>query len=244
MASLKKRGSTYYAQYYVGKVQKRVNLYTESLQVAKEKVRQLEPALFRETDIPLPTRTPLPQIVEEYITYLHTVKTARNAQKIVSYLRQIFGPICSGLKIRNEKISKKAVKCKEIRPIRPIEAAYIEQISTAEIASFIESVVRNKGIKGKTANRYREILSRLYNWATSQRSIHLPGDKNPAAAVEKYKEDEIEITFLTLQDIDIQLPVFNESPLIQTMVAIYIFAGLRREEAIWLTVDLNGEAAS
>jgi len=129
------------------------------------------------------------------------------------------------------------VKRTEIRPIRPIEAAIFEQITTAEIASFIESVVRSKGVKGKTANRYREILARLYNWATSQRNIRLPGDKNPAAGVERYKEADIEIVFLTLQDIDIQLAALSDVPFIQVMVATYIYSGLRREEAMWLTVD-------
>ena len=101
MASLKMRGGSYYAQYYIGKVQKRVNLHTADLQFAKEELRKIESALYRGADMPLPTRTPLPQVVEEYVTYLHTVKTSRNAQKIVSYLRQIFGPICPGLKVRN-----------------------------------------------------------------------------------------------------------------------------------------------
>ncbi len=59
MASLRKRGNVYYAQYYVGKRQKRVSLETSSLQVAKEKIRQIESALVREVDIPLPTKTPV-----------------------------------------------------------------------------------------------------------------------------------------------------------------------------------------
>ncbi|RNC68700.1 MAG: hypothetical protein ED859_09250 [Desulfuromonadales bacterium] len=37
-----KARKTYYAQYYVGGRQKRVNLETTSLQIAKEKLRQLD----------------------------------------------------------------------------------------------------------------------------------------------------------------------------------------------------------
>ncbi len=78
MASLKKRGDTYFAQYYVGKTQKRINLYTDSFQIAKEQLRQLESALYLETDIPLPSRTPLNQIVKEFVDYLFTIKTDKN----------------------------------------------------------------------------------------------------------------------------------------------------------------------
>jgi len=57
MASLKKRGSTYYAQYYIGERQVRKCLHTPSLQVAKEKLRQLESALYRGEIDPGPSRT-------------------------------------------------------------------------------------------------------------------------------------------------------------------------------------------
>ena len=57
MASLKKRGKFYYAQYYVGGRQKRVSLDTSSLQIAREKIRQLESARFKGEPNPLPTRT-------------------------------------------------------------------------------------------------------------------------------------------------------------------------------------------
>ena len=36
--------------------------------------------------------------------------------------------------------------------------------------------MRARGIKPKTANRYREIVSALVNWAATQRGICLPDD--------------------------------------------------------------------
>ena len=59
MASLKRRGDTYYAQWYVGSVQKRASLETGSLQIAKERLRQMESRLAQGDDSPLPTRTPI-----------------------------------------------------------------------------------------------------------------------------------------------------------------------------------------
>jgi len=81
MASLKKRGKSYYAQYYLGGKQKRVSLNTTSHQIAKEKLRQIESALFRDADLPLPTRTPLNKVIAAYCDHLSTVKTFRNAQR-------------------------------------------------------------------------------------------------------------------------------------------------------------------
>jgi len=60
---------------------------------------------------------------------------------------------------------------------------------------------------------------------------------NPATAVNKYKESPPEIRFLTLPQVQEQLDVLDEYKQIQTMVAMLIYAGLRREELLWLTID-------
>lgn len=242
MASLKKRGTTYYAQYYQGGQQKRVSLGTGSLQIAKEKIRQIESALARGTDIPLPTKTPIPEIVTAYVAHLRTIRTERNAQRDIYYLREAFGPICPALKLKNENISKKAKKRPAKDAPKPILANHFEQITTADIAQHIAAQVRSKGLAPKTANRFREVLTRLYNWAMQQHGVKMPENVNPAAKVERYKEKAPQISFLTLEQIDAQLKALKERPQLQTMVALYIYAGARREEALWLTredVDLT-----
>ncbi|NLX59274.1 MAG: tyrosine-type recombinase/integrase [Phycisphaerae bacterium] len=113
----------------------------------------------------------------------------------------------------------------------------MEQITTAQISEFVAALVRARGLAPKTANRHREILTRLFNWAMEQRGIRLPGDRNPAAAVERYKEPAPKIRFLTLKQIDEQLDALAPYPQLQAMVALYIYAGLRREEALWLQVE-------
>lgn len=95
MASLKKRGKKYYAQYYLGCTQKRICLQTESYQVAREKIRSLESALARGDDNPLPTRTPIVAVVIQYVEHIRTVKTPKSAQTDVYYLRSAFGPVAS-----------------------------------------------------------------------------------------------------------------------------------------------------
>jgi hypothetical protein len=58
--------------------------------------------------------------------------------------------------------------------------------------------------------------------------------------VDRYKERASEIRYLTLPQIDEQLNGLTDAPQLQTMVATLIYAGLRREELLWLcTGDLE-----
>ncbi len=83
--------------------------------------------------------------------------------------------------------------------------SYFEAISSADLSSFIALQVQSRGLSPKTANRYREILCRLFNWAMNEGGIKLPGDRNPLDRVARYKERAGEIRFLTLQQIDDRL---------------------------------------
>lgn len=251
MASLIKRGPVYYIQFMASGRARRVSTGTDSFQIAKEKLRQFESSQARGDHLPLPTKTPIADVVAAYAAHVRAVKTAKSAQTDVYYLRDIFGPVCDALKINSRKPSAKAKK----RPPKPgqdrrrkapvIEAPCFEQMTTPDIAAFIGGRVASRGLAPKTANRYREILCRLFNWATTQFGVRMPGDRNPAAAVERYRERAPEIRFLTLKQIDEQLIALEGNLQLQAMVATLIFAGLRREELLWLTpedLDLSGGA--
>ena len=247
MAGLIRRGKQYYATYSVGGKERRKALGTDSKQIAKELVRQLASSLLRGEPVPLPTRTPLADMVTDYVEYIEGVKTFKSAKTDIYYLRNIFGPICPALRPSrktSENTRKKPLEVPEDKRRRDpvIECHYLEDITTAQISTLISTFVRRRGLAPKTANRYREILTRLFNWAMKERGIRVPGDKNPAAAVERYKQHAPRIRFLTLRQVDEQLAVLAEQPLLQAMVATYIYAGLRREEAVWLQmadVDLS-----
>jgi integrase len=118
-----------------------------------------------------------------------------------------------------------------------VEAIHFEAITTAQISAFISGRMTNRGLAPKTGNRLRDTLSALFTWAMKQRGLRMPGDKNPVAAVTKYKESAPEIRFLTLKQIDEQLDALAENVQLQAMTATLIFAGLRREELLWLTPD-------
>ena len=74
------------------------------------------------------------------------------------------------------------------------------------------------------------------------RGVKLHEDKNPANKVQLYKEKASDITFLTKKQITEQLEILSDYVQNQAMVAVLIYAGLRREELLWLRisdVDLN-----
>ena len=173
MASLKKRGKTYYVQYYVGGKAKRRSLETASLQIAKEKLRQFESAQFRGDDLALPTRTPIADVVRDYVEHIKAVKTERSVRADLYYVRQWFGPVCDDLKpVR--PVGK---------PIPPLEANYFEEIATQQIAAFLTRAQRERNYEPKTVMRYREVVMRVFNWAMAHRGIRMPRDSNPAKLV-------------------------------------------------------------
>ena len=99
MASLIYRENVYYLQYCVSGKARRRSLHTDSLQIAKEHLRQFESAQVRGIDSPLPSRTPIPKVLSRYVQYIRTVKTAKSAQTDVYYLREAFGPVCEVLRV-------------------------------------------------------------------------------------------------------------------------------------------------
>lgn len=248
MASLIQRSGVFYITDRLSGKIVRHSLRTNCLQLAKEKLRQYQSAQMRGELSPLPTRTPIPDVVNAYVTHIRTFKTPKSAQTDTYYLRDAFGPICDALKVTSRKLSPLAKKRppKEGQDRRRralvIEAQSFEQITTQQIAAFITGQVQSRGLAPKTANRYREILCRLFNWSMDQHGVRMPGNINPVLKVQRYKERAPEIRFLTLTQINEQLNAIANKPQLQTMVAVLIYAGLRREELLWLThddIDLN-----
>jgi integrase len=191
-------------------------------------VRKIESALVRQEDLPLATRTPIATILAEYVGHIQVHKTVRAVRADVFYLREMFGPCCEALTPPRAGVKK--------NPNR-LTANVLEDLSTADVSRFLAAQVQQRGLAPKTANRYREVLHTLVNWAMRERGIRMPSAVNPVTAVMKYREKAPKIRFLSLAQIDEQLEALADKPQLQTMVAVYIYAGIRREEALWLTTE-------
>ncbi|MCC6694856.1 MAG: site-specific integrase [Candidatus Hydrogenedentes bacterium] len=228
MASLWKRGKMYYARYYVAGQQRAVCLHTTSHQTAKEKLNRFEVRLSERGEDALPTKTPVVKVLEAYIAHIQVAKTKAGVRSDLYYLRDIFGPVCKELEVK-----QKDARARAHRAYLP--AKYLEQIRTQDIVAFVTARVQQRNLSAKTANQYRCVLSRVFSWSMSQFGVRIPGDANPARKVERYREPARTIRFLNVAQIAKQLDALAEDRLVQSLVAAYIYAGLRREEALWLT---------
>ena len=189
-----------------------------------------------------PVGTSLGAIVSKYVACMKTRRTRHGFTADLSYLRGIFGPVCAELERKRTNARRGKVKLGQELREPHIEATCFEEITTSQIADFIRESVQRYELQAKTANRYREVLHRLFSWAMDEGGIHIPGDVNPVDKVKRYKESAPQIRFLSLEQIDQQFEVLKGYPVLCTLVAVYIYAGLRREEGLWLTaedVDLN-----
>ena len=134
---------------------------TDSLQLAKEKLRQFEWGQPRGDDNPLPTKTPLADVLSAYVQQVRAVKTPKSAQTDVDYLREIFGPIVPALQITSRRSSAST----RMRPVllghdrrrraKRIEVTDMEDVTTADVSAFISGHMQSRCLVTKTANRYR-----------------------------------------------------------------------------------------
>jgi integrase len=260
---LKRRHGTYYAQ--IGPKYYRASLDTRSERIAKARAEELRKAarilavqaMLPQSSPPPPsrqTRTPLAEALQEYVLHCKATKAKSTVNSDVFYLRDSFGEVCDALKkVPRKKVEKtdrpEVRRRRKLRRARAgkrvenhIEAECVEDLTTAAVSRLISARVQTRGLEPKSANRYRDSILTFVNWAIEFREVRFPDAKNPVEAVKKYKMGDPEIVFLTLQQIREQLDALAGNVELQTMAAVYIYAGLRRSEALWLTaadVDLT-----
>ena len=174
---------------------------------------------------PLPARSSLAIFLEDYCRFLATVCTAKSYIGNISLLRNCFGPICPALAYRRQvKQSRPADHKDNASTSSWIPARSPDEITTAQIETFLCHKIHQQKISNQTANRYREILHRMLAYAirTGRLIPTNPYSPNPAAAVKKRREPAPTIRYLTLTQIDRQLKILKPCPLLYTLVAVYI----------------------
>lgn len=244
MASIFRRGKQgiWFIKYYVNGGQVYHSLNTTDARVAKRTKRQIEGEQAK-GELLAPSKTPLPAFLEGYCRFLATARTPKSYSSDVSVLRVFFGPICAALEL-GSKVNKRWQsaahrKIPDTMKRVHVKAAYLEQITSSMIEEFITLRIRDDDIAPKTANRYREVLHRMFNYAISNWNFVSPDrrNSNPAAMVQRRREPASQIRFLRVDEIIEQLDVLKEDHTLHAIVATLIYAGLRRSEALWLTVD-------
>jgi integrase len=305
MASIYQRGGTWYIKYYVpGSIKPiRKSLQTTEKKIAQAKMAEKVTALNLGDDSPFPTKTPISQVLESFIQNSYSRRDTDSVGKDLSNLRSMFGLVCPSLAYSNQRIAEKKAALSKKRGkntgyVAPLEAICFEAITTWQLSEWLSNYINANSLKPKTANRYREVLQKLFSYAINDCHLKFPGGMNPAANIKRYRQGAPVIVFLTLEEIDEQLRVLGEHhsaavgkrlelavkklheideglrksrnqsvrrrlekgkqklmPLIkklekllqlpgqiEVMVNMYVYAGIRREEGMWLQkrdVDLK-----
>lgn len=244
MASIfqRKKGGTWWIKYYANGRQVYYSLGTKDARVAKRVKRQIEGEEAK-GELLAPSKTPLPAFLEDFCKLLSTIRTKKAYSADLSVLRIFFGPICPAL-VHGSCVNTRW-RAGNAKPVEDkmahlhIKAGFLEEVTAPVIEGFICRRIREDGIAPKTANRYREVLHRMFGFATKNWGF-VPTDRrnpNPAASVERRREPAHDIDYLSVNQIGEQLVVLRELPSLKAMVATFIYAGLRREEGLWLTTE-------
>lgn len=222
------------------------SLQTANKWIARDKARKIDRELLL-GEAEDASQLPLATIIAAFCEYRRTTRPYKSYRNDLARLRAFFGPICDALKPGWPS----GVAAKHAKVPLPdkyahvhVQAAYLEDVTPALINRFIADRIQQNAWAPKTANSMREILHRLFSYAIKHHDFRSRDRRypNPVAAVERQLEVAPEIRFLTLDQVEAQLRALEGHPVIRALVATYIYAGLRREEALWLTeedVDLE-----
>lgn len=234
MASIFKRGKTWWGNYTVNGKKKQQSLKTTSERVALNWKKDIE---ARETVRLLsePSNTPLRLFLSSFCKQLIADQTQKGAYNDLSRLRCFFGPCVEELHYRPRgRHNPDAPNGTLLVPVRKLEG-----ITPLMISTRLTEDVADGTYSQKTANDYREILQRMFNHAIQLHGYNCPDARyrNPIEAVKRFKESAPVITYLKLEEIPEQLDAVSCNADMHAAVAIMIYAGLRRSEVFWLTDD-------
>jgi integrase len=244
MAHIYKRGCKFWISYYLsGKlIQKSLMTKNERVALAKQKRIEYELALG---DLYVASKTPLSAMLESFCKELMATRTFKSYKNDFSRLRIFFGPVCDLLEpgVPGAKFGTKSDKTGFDKYAgKHIKAELLEDISTEVINRFIAERIQQDGWSPKTANLLRQTLHKLFAYAIKHYGFRSRDRKysNPLTGVDRQKEPAPQIRFLRPGEIIVQLRVLAEAEVIHALVSTYIYAGLRREEALWLTpIDID-----
>ena len=194
VASLYQRGKRriWWIKYYVNGRPVYRSLHTTNARVAERIKKQIE-GNEAKGELLAPSRTPLPNLLEDYCRFMATYRTRKSCSTDVSILRIVFGPITPALELGshvNRRCTDAAKRLPDTLTRRHIRAKHLEDVTGRMLEDFITTRIREDGISPKTANRTREVQHKLFNYATRKWNLVAPDRRhpNPAALVQRRSE--------------------------------------------------------
>ena len=249
MASIYLRGKNWWITYRIGGRNIAHSLGTKNARVAEE-LKSKYAALKTNGLIPEPSKTLIVPFLQTLCQQWRRERKRKGADTDIGRLRGFFGPCCPEMELRPhtplayraEHATMPVIKDENLDRCLPVR--YLEQITPHMITEHLRQRFVDEEICGKTANRIRGALSSMFEFAINNVGYNSPDPKyrHPVEKVPRFAETDLEISWLTTEQIEKQLAALSDQPQIRTMVAFYIYSGLRRSEGLWLTksdVDLD-----
>ena len=225
MASLIKRGNRYFVRLYVDGKRREIATKTSNKKLAVQIKKQYE---YQNAVgvIESKTRTSLTLLLTKFLGHLEITHPRKSFANDRSRLRVLFGQIVP------ELVKKRGA---DEQDTSILAASYAEQITPQLMNQRLDELARR--VVAKTVNEYREILHRLFAFAVDYLGLIYPDRTcgNPVSKVKRRRVPDPKIRFLSLAEIEQQLRVLEDRPVLHIAVAQMIYAGLRRSEALWLT---------
>jgi integrase len=256
MATLfKRKGSrNWQIRYFKDGKEHFISTRTATRRVAENKLAHLQVKLD-EGWYKKPSKTDIDQALDSYLDY-HRAKTCPDPDKPRKSYKNVESRI---------NLFRKWLKDSHA------SVRHVEQLSTETILSYLTMKRNEDRVSPKTYNHYRQVISTFFSYLIKKHGYcgNNPSFPNPVSKIEKMREQCSQITFLTLTQIHLQLEGLSPNNLkalaaknpwleevhmgikqykpwifevMKPMVAVLLYAGLRREELLWLTstdVDLD-----
>ena len=109
-----------------------------------------------------------------------------------------------------------------------IDAKYLDEITSFKVNKFLQYRRNKEGASSTTLSRDREILHKLFTWTEE----HFGYSGNPIKAVKWPVINAPVVRFMDKSDMTNQIKALEKHPQLKAMVAVYIYAELRREETL------------
>lgn len=239
MASIYKRGETWWITYRIGGKNICHSLDTNVAREAAE-MKRLYEAKKTNGLIRKPSSTPIGPFLQDLCDYWRKTHEAKSAETDIGRLRGIFGQCCKALEFRSHTAHRFRDQAEVVKSRgQCLFVKKLEDVTADAIRSHLQHRFMSGEIGGKTANRIRAVLSSMFAYAKEHHGYVCPEPdfKYPVEAVKRFDEVHPPIVWLKADQITQQLDALAENPAIRAMVATYIYAGLRRSEGLWLTRD-------
>lgn len=223
--SLFRRNERWWARYHLNGRVFRVSLQTSNKKVAEEARLDLEVNLRRGPPIAAPNLAPAPAPIAPP-TPVVTIQAFVDEHRDYS------------LSIKRPKThATDTGRLKEF--LDSLDVKELALVTTSHVSRFLTRKTLKDKISPTTVLRYRETLHAFFEYGKRLGYVAF----NPVSAVPRPRIPDRDVRFLRLEDIDKLLDIVAGDR-IAPLVATLIFAGLRREEACWLTwsdLDLGGK---